>query len=137
MIDATTSDEALSFIDESSGTTKYAWISNNQKSELESYLEEAKFLRAETFNILNWWKTNSPRLLVLTKIARDILAIPATTVASKATFSIGGRIIDESSMCLLPDAVEEALVVADDWIGSNPKRIFHNMESSGTQTDNG
>ncbi|KAK4383694.1 Zinc finger BED domain-containing protein RICESLEEPER 1 [Sesamum angolense] len=50
-------------------------VSNNQKSELESYLEEARFPRAETFNILDWWKTNSPRLLVLAKIARDILAV--------------------------------------------------------------
>ncbi|KAK4397594.1 Zinc finger BED domain-containing protein RICESLEEPER 4 [Sesamum angolense] len=62
-------------------------VSNNQKSELESYLEEARFPRAETFNILDWWKTNSPRLPVLANIARDILAIPATTVASKAAFS--------------------------------------------------
>ncbi|KAL0386037.1 UNVERIFIED_CONTAM: Zinc finger BED domain-containing protein RICESLEEPER 1 [Sesamum radiatum] len=50
-------------------------VSNNQKSELESYLEEARFPRAETFNILDWWKTNSPRLPVLAKIARDILAV--------------------------------------------------------------
>ncbi|KAL0322213.1 UNVERIFIED_CONTAM: putative AC transposase [Sesamum calycinum] len=96
-------------------------VSNNQKSELESYLEEARFPRAETFNILDWWKTNSPRLLVLAKIARDILAVPANTVASEAAFSDGGRIIDESRTCLLPDAVE-ALVVADDWIESIPKR---------------
>ncbi|KAL0288567.1 UNVERIFIED_CONTAM: putative AC transposase [Sesamum calycinum] len=58
---------------------------------------------------------------VLAKIARDILAVPATTVASEAAFSVGGRIIDESRTCLLPDAVE-ALVVADDWIESIPKR---------------
>ncbi|KAL0282765.1 UNVERIFIED_CONTAM: Zinc finger BED domain-containing protein RICESLEEPER 1 [Sesamum angustifolium] len=62
-------------------------VSKNQKSELESYLEEARFPR-ETFNILDWWKTNSPRLPVLAKIARDILAVPATTVASEAAFSV-------------------------------------------------
>ncbi|KAL0345468.1 UNVERIFIED_CONTAM: Zinc finger BED domain-containing protein DAYSLEEPER [Sesamum radiatum] len=96
-------------------------VSNNQKSKLESYLEETRFSRAETFNILDWWKTNSPRLPVLAKIARDILAVPATTVASEAAFSVGGCIIDESRTCLLPDAVE-ALVVADDWIESISKR---------------
>ncbi|KAL0392389.1 UNVERIFIED_CONTAM: putative AC transposase [Sesamum radiatum] len=109
-------------------------VSNNQKSELESYLEEARFPRAESFNILDWWKTSSPRLPVLAKIARDILAVPATTVASEAALSVGGRIIDESRTCLLPDEVE-ALVVTDDWIESIPKRTVH-MESSGTQTDN-
>ncbi|KAL0404464.1 UNVERIFIED_CONTAM: Zinc finger BED domain-containing protein DAYSLEEPER [Sesamum radiatum] len=96
-------------------------VSNNQKSELESYLEEARFPRAETFNILDWWKTNSPRLPILEKIARDILAVPATTIASESAFSVGGRVIDESRTCLLPDAIE-ALIVADDWIGSISKR---------------
>ncbi|KAL0324702.1 UNVERIFIED_CONTAM: Zinc finger BED domain-containing protein RICESLEEPER 4 [Sesamum calycinum] len=111
-------------------------VLNNQKSELESSLEEARFPRANTFNILDWWKTNSPRLPILAKIARDILAVPATTVALEAVFSVGGRVIDKSRTCLLPDAVE-ALVVADDWIRSILKRVVvHNVESSGTQTYN-
>ncbi|KAL0298944.1 UNVERIFIED_CONTAM: putative AC transposase [Sesamum radiatum] len=93
----------------------------NQNSELESYLDEVRFSRAETFSILDWWKTNSPKLSLLAKIARDILVVPATTVASEAAFSIGGRVIDESRACLLPDVVE-VLVVADDWIGSIPKK---------------
>ncbi|KAL0322028.1 UNVERIFIED_CONTAM: putative AC transposase [Sesamum calycinum] len=62
-----------------------------------------------------------PKLSLLAKIARDILVVPATTVASEAAFSIGGRVIDESRACLLPDVVE-VLVVADDWIGSIPKK---------------
>ncbi|KAK4394190.1 Zinc finger BED domain-containing protein DAYSLEEPER [Sesamum angolense] len=93
---------------------------DNEESELECYLEEARFPGAETFNILDWWKT-SPRLPILAKIASDILAVPATTVASEAAFSVGGRVINESRTCLLPDAIE-ALVVADDWIGSIPKK---------------
>ncbi|KAL0324684.1 UNVERIFIED_CONTAM: Zinc finger BED domain-containing protein DAYSLEEPER [Sesamum calycinum] len=88
---------------------------------MESYLEEARFSRAETFNILDLWKIYSPRLPVLAKIACDILAVPATTVALEAAFSVSGHIIDESRTCLLPDAVE-ALVVADDWIESIPKK---------------
>ncbi|KAL0458973.1 UNVERIFIED_CONTAM: putative AC transposase [Sesamum latifolium] len=77
----------------------------------------------------------SGRKYPTSNIARDILAVPTTTVASEAAFSIGGRVIDESRTCLLPDAVE-ALVVADDWIRSIPKRIVDNVESSGTQTYN-
>ncbi|KAL0331689.1 UNVERIFIED_CONTAM: hypothetical protein Sangu_1714400 [Sesamum angustifolium] len=88
---------------------------------MESYLEEARFPREETFNIFDWWKINSPRLPVLAKIVRVILAVPATTVASEAAFSASGHITDESHTCLLSDAVE-ALVVADDWIESIPKR---------------
>ncbi|KAL0295924.1 UNVERIFIED_CONTAM: putative AC transposase [Sesamum radiatum] len=104
----------------------YRWyyesrVSMNQKSELESYLDEVRFSRAETSSILDWWKTNSPKLPILAKITSDILAVPATTVASEAAFSIGGRVIDESWVCLLSDVVE-ALVVLDDWIGSIPKK---------------
>ena len=32
---------------------------------------------------------------VISKMAADILAIPFSTVASKSTFSAGGRVIDE------------------------------------------
>ncbi|KAL0413877.1 UNVERIFIED_CONTAM: Zinc finger BED domain-containing protein RICESLEEPER 3 [Sesamum radiatum] len=104
-------------------------VSMNQKSELESYLDEVRFPRVETFNILDWWNTNSPKLSILAKIARDILAVPATIVALEAAFSVGGWVIDESRACLLPDVVK-ALVVADDWIG--PKNIVDNAASSET-----
>ncbi|KAL0336567.1 UNVERIFIED_CONTAM: hypothetical protein Sradi_4868600 [Sesamum radiatum] len=41
---------------------------------------------------------------------RHFSGLPATTVASEASFSIGGRVNDESWACLLPDVVE-ALVL--------------------------
>ncbi|KAA8534475.1 hypothetical protein F0562_031992 [Nyssa sinensis] len=84
-----------------------------QKSKIEQYLEEPVFPRKEEFNILHWWKVNSAKLPTLVRMARDILALSAATVASEAAFSVGGRIIDESCSCLLPDIVE-ALVTAND-----------------------
>ena len=78
------------------------------------------FPRTDNFNILNWWKINSVKLSILSRMARDILAVPATTIASEAAFSVGGRVIDESRSCLLPEIVE-ALVTTDDWIESRRK----------------
>ncbi|KAL0423483.1 UNVERIFIED_CONTAM: putative AC transposase [Sesamum radiatum] len=78
----------------------------------------------ETCASLTYWiggKINSPKLPILAKIARDILANSVTGVASEAAFSVGGRVIDDSHTCLLSDVVE-ALVVVVDWIGSIPKR---------------
>ncbi|KAG8364370.1 hypothetical protein BUALT_Bualt19G0121800 [Buddleja alternifolia] len=103
----------------------YMWCNESNasvipKSELDSYLEEASFQSVEDFSILNWWRTNSLRLPIMAKIARDILVVPATTVASESAFSVGGRVINESRACLHPTAVE-ALVVADDWIKSTPR----------------
>ncbi|KAL0334153.1 UNVERIFIED_CONTAM: Zinc finger BED domain-containing protein RICESLEEPER 2 [Sesamum angustifolium] len=39
------------------------------------------------FDVLEWWRVNSVKYKILSFMARDILAIPITTVASEATFS--------------------------------------------------
>ena len=55
------------------------------------------------------------RFPILRTIARDLLAVPATTVASEAAFSTGGRVITESRNCLKPGIVE-AIVVGGESI---------------------
>ena len=66
------------------------------KSELDRYLlESSEDHDVEDFNILMWWKMNSFRYRVLSQIARDVLAIPISTVASESAFSTrggGGRV---------------------------------------------
>lgn len=96
-------------------------ISAYNKSEMVQYLEERVFPNADDFNILHWWQVNSAKFPTLARIARDILAVPATTVASEAAFSVGGRVIDETRASLLPDIVE-ALMTCNDWIESRNKR---------------
>jgi hypothetical protein len=34
------------------------------------------------FDVLAWWKINAPKYLILTKIARDVLVIPISNIAS-------------------------------------------------------
>ena len=63
------------------------------KSELDHYLEENIFPRTQDFDILNWWKANGVRYPTLQLIARDILAIPVSTVASESAFSTSGRVV--------------------------------------------
>lgn len=48
-------------------------------------------------------------------VAREILAILVSTVASEYAFSIGGRILDQYISCLIVDMVE-ALVLTQDWL---------------------
>ena len=36
------------------------------------------------FDLLNWWKNNSWKYRIFSLVARDILAIPLSTVASKS-----------------------------------------------------
>ena len=67
------------------------------------------------FEILGWWKANSNRYQVLSKLARDVLAVPVSTVASESAFSIGGCILDPFQSSLSPLMVQN-LVCAQDWL---------------------
>ena len=49
--------------------------------------------RTLEFDILAWWKSNGPKYPTLQCIARDILVIPVSTVASKSTFRTSGRLL--------------------------------------------
>lgn len=114
-------DDELSRFDSWYMRGRFSNIISHKKSELEEYLEEPLFPRTKNFNVLNWWKINSAKLPTLAKMARDILAVPATTVTSEASFSIGGRVIDESRASLLPKIVE-ALVTTKDWLPSRKRK---------------
>ena len=46
------------------------------KNELQKYLVDENEVESKNFNILSWWKINSPRFPVLAEMARDVLAIP-------------------------------------------------------------
>lgn len=85
------------------------------KSELDLYLEEKVLPRTATFDILGWWKTNGIKYPILQKIAKDILAIPISTVASESAFSTGGRLLTPHRSRLREDTLE-ALMCAQSWL---------------------
>ncbi|KAJ9547386.1 hypothetical protein OSB04_019929 [Centaurea solstitialis] len=87
----------------------------NKKSELEVYLIESTIDDTDDFDILRWWKVNSERFPILSKVARDILAVPISTVASESTFSTSGRVLDNFRSSLTPKIVE-ALICTQDWL---------------------
>uniref|UniRef100_A0A803MQY4 BED-type domain-containing protein n=1 Tax=Chenopodium quinoa TaxID=63459 RepID=A0A803MQY4_CHEQI len=65
-----------------------------RKCEVETYLLEERLVVNESkFSLLAWWNAESHRFPTLAKIARDILAIPISTVASESSFSTSGRVI--------------------------------------------
>ncbi|KAL2927578.1 putative AC9 transposase [Bienertia sinuspersici] len=57
----------------------------------------------EDFHIIQWWKNHSSNFPVLARIAKDILAIPSSTISPESAFSAGRRVLDEKkiSSCFL------------------------------------
>lgn len=70
--------------------------------EVRQYLDEP--VASRNTDILEWWKNND-QFLSLTKMARDFLAVPATSVASEQMFSCAGRIVDDYRTSLDPETV--------------------------------
>jgi hypothetical protein len=62
------------------------------KTELGRYLEDdLVHFSTENVQILDWWKVAGTRYPTLRKIARDILAIPVSTVASEQLLALVGK----------------------------------------------
>ena len=79
-------------------------------------------LENQILMLLLWWKVNSPRFPILSEMARDVLSIPVSSVASECAFSTGGRILDSFRSSLTPKLVQ-ALVCLQDWLRSEPQPI--------------
>ena len=93
------------------------------KSELDHYLEESVMTRTLDFDVLSWWKTNELKYPALQLMARDILAIPVSTVASESAFSMSGRVITPHRSRLSHDTLE-ALMCAQNWLRNELKVII-------------
>ncbi|KAI3750702.1 hypothetical protein L2E82_21455 [Cichorium intybus] len=83
--------------------TLYGHASELEKFSSEDVEDESLGLK---FDILNWWKINSPRFPILSLLARDVLAIPISIVASESVFSTSGRVLDVFRSSLNTDMVE-------------------------------
>ncbi|KAM0919854.1 hypothetical protein ACQ4PT_007997 [Festuca glaucescens] len=92
-------------------------------TDLEKYMAETlKLLKDafDKFDILSWWKTHQDVYPVLSMLARDVLTIQVSTVASESAFSAGGRVIDPFRSRLDPQVVE-ALICTKDWVAATRK----------------
>jgi hypothetical protein len=91
--------------------------------EFDHYIDDEVLPRTENFDILTWWKSNGIKYPTLQKIARDILAIPVTTVASESAFSTSGRLLSPHRSRLHPKTIE-ALMCAQSWLWTEIKGDF-------------
>ncbi|CAN1317857.1 Zinc finger BED domain-containing protein RICESLEEPER 2 [Linum perenne] len=96
-------------------------------AELVKYLAEAREVscsdKKQRFDVLAYWKASALRFPILNEMARDVLAVPISSVASESAFSTGGRVLSNFRSSLTP-AIVEALICAEDWLRSTSPDIF-------------
>ena len=85
------------------------------KIDLDIYLEEDVYIREKNengiamdadFDALEWWKSNALKYHILSKMAKDILVVPISTVTSESFFCVGGRVIEPYKASLATDTVQ-------------------------------
>ncbi|GKD86859.1 zinc finger BED domain-containing protein RICESLEEPER 2 [Tanacetum coccineum] len=94
------------------------------ETKLQRYLKEPKveLRKGQISDILQWWKVNGLRFLIVARMARDILAIQISTVASEYAFSTGGRVLDPYRTSL-STKIMDALICTQDWVRKSRKPI--------------
>ena len=67
------------------------------------------------FDVLGWWRNNSSKYPILAAIAKDVLAMQVSSVASESAFSTSNRILDPSRSCLTHYMIE-VLMCTEQWL---------------------
>lgn len=86
-----------------------------EKSQLDLYLEEPSHDLNSEIDILEYWSLCSLRYPELSRMARDVLTIPVSTVTSENAFVLGSQMI--SPYCSsLKSKTMQALICLHDWM---------------------
>ncbi|KAG8481267.1 hypothetical protein CXB51_026032 [Gossypium anomalum] len=99
------SDDYKRYLNESS--------TRSEKSQLDIYLEEPELELNSQIDVLDYWSKSSVRYNELSLLARDLLAIPISTVASESAFSMGKKVITPLRSSLKPKTVQVDICLDD------------------------
>ena len=105
--------------------------SPNNTTDIDRYLsvKTIPFEDKEDFEILEWWKKQQIKYPVLSIIARDVLTVPVSTVASEAAFSAGGKVVSKKRCNFSPEAIE-VVVCLKDWNLADKRLHDHVREAA-------
>ena len=89
------------------------------RDELELYLkgkvENPKNFLGTEYDVLSWWKLNCQKYPILAEMAKDVLAMQVSSLASESAFSTSGRLIDPFRSCLTHYMIE-VLMCTEQWM---------------------
>ncbi|KAK9232276.1 hypothetical protein WN943_022521 [Citrus x changshan-huyou] len=90
------------------------------KSELDRYLDDELLDTTPNFDILAFWKMHTGQYPILGELAKDILVILVSIIASESAFSTGGRFLSPHRSKLYPNTLE-SLMCAQNWIWASSR----------------
>ena len=82
--------------------------------ELDAYLAQPRANIKE--DMLQWWANHEGRFPTLAAMARDFLAVPATSAPSERAFSLGRQAISTFRHDLEPETIEKIMLLKA-WLG--------------------
>lgn len=87
------------------------WEDESEKDDCDNELDIYFKLKAPacTKELNIWWKNHQSRLINLSKIAKKILSIPATSASCERNFSSAGFLMNERRSRLDPDVIDASL----------------------------
>ncbi|KAK8260422.1 hypothetical protein V6Z12_D13G120000 [Gossypium hirsutum] len=80
---------------------------------LDIYLKKPKLELNSQLDVLDYWSKSSVRYNEFSLLARDLLAIPISTVPSKSAFSMGKKVITPLRSSLKPKTIQAAICFDD------------------------
>lgn len=115
---------SVSFAEEIARKKRRASMSS-ATDELTQYLSEPP--APIPTDVLEWWKVNSTRYPRLSVMARDFLAVQATSLTPEEIFCSKGDEIDKQRFCM-PHSSTQALLCIRSWILGGMKLKFKSTE---------
>ncbi|GKB12759.1 putative AC transposase [Tanacetum coccineum] len=82
------------------------------------------------FDVLGFWKAKESVFPVLSRMARDILSVQATSVASESAFSTSGRVLSIRRTRLTPASLEMCMCLKDHLDATDRIQHTSNLENS-------
>ncbi|KAK1376156.1 hypothetical protein POM88_032349 [Heracleum sosnowskyi] len=101
-------------------------------SELTKYSQTdfGSLLSQQSFNILEFWKSQAPYYPIMAAMARDFLTVQASTVASESAFSFSGRVLNERRSSLSPQSLEVCICYKDHLDAERRQQDTESIEES-------
>ncbi|XP_074318736.1 zinc finger BED domain-containing protein DAYSLEEPER-like [Silene latifolia] len=104
-------------------------LGGNVRSEFERYLNEVLGEDEEGLEVLTWWRLNTHRYPVVSRMARDILVTPLSIVASESTFSAGSQHLDSFRSSLTSEMVQ-TLICSQDLLQARERETTREQETN-------